>query len=147
MDDGHLRAWFRRGHQELLRPYRPYIGCKFARFRSIGKFSKTVGWEELFEKHHIDRGPFYASKDNVYPTRQGGTRRVLWGWSIVKPQSTQSLPRVLSFNAKARRLEQAPLEELKELRKERLARAVNSEARLLAWERAVVDIGCTLDIR
>ena len=98
--------------------------------RSIGNFSKTPGWEELWAPQSIDQGPFYASKDSVYPTRQGLERRVLWGWAIVAPQSAQSLPRVLTFNAKARRLQQAPLEELEELRKERLALAVNSEVGL-----------------
>ncbi|CAK9039597.1 Beta-fructofuranosidase [Durusdinium trenchii] len=100
---------------------------------SVGKFQPTKGWEELWFPQRIDAGAFYASKDNVYPSKGGGPpRRVLWGWAVVPPQSTQSLPRVLTFNAAARQLEQAPLPELKELRKELLTRA--AAAKVSAWK-------------
>jgi beta-fructofuranosidase len=83
---------------------------------STGSFSATAGWEDLFEQRRMDHGGFYASKDNEYPTRSGGKRRINWGWAQVPPQSTQTLPRVVTFNAVARVLEQAPAEELEALR-------------------------------
>ena len=55
----------------------------------------------------IDGGNFYASKDNEYPTLDGSTRRINWGWATVPPASTQTLPREITFNAAARTLEQA----------------------------------------
>ena len=51
-----------------------------------------------------------------YPTKAGGVRRVNWGWAKVAPGSTQTLPRAITFNPIARLLQQAPIEELKELR-------------------------------
>lgn len=84
--------------------------------RSTGTFSATPGWEDLYEQKKIDQGGFYASKDNEYPTKSGGKRRINWGWAQVPPFSTQTLPREISFNAAARTLEQAPISELKALR-------------------------------
>ena len=55
-------------------------------------------------------------QDNVYPTKAGGTRRINWGWAQVPPQSAQTLPREVTFNAAARTLQQYPIEELKALR-------------------------------
>ena len=63
-------------------------------------------------------GKFYASKDNLYPTKgsSGITRRVNWGWAQVPPQSTQTLPREITFNAITRTLEQSPIAEIMGLR-------------------------------
>ncbi|CAJ1332665.1 unnamed protein product, partial [Effrenium voratum] len=61
--------------------------------------------------------------DAEYPDRQGRARRVNWGWAQVPPQSAQSLPRELSFNAAARQIQQAPLAELVQLRQNALAHA------------------------
>lgn len=83
----------------------------------LGHFNATEGWEDLFEQKRIDQGNFYASKDNLYPSRGGkASRRINWGWAQVSPGSTQTLPREITFNAPARTLQQYPIEELKELR-------------------------------
>lgn len=84
--------------------------------KELGNFTATTGWEDLFEQKKIDAGHFYASKDNEYPTLQGGTRRINWGWATVPPASTQTLPREMTFNAAARTLQQYPIEEVKSLR-------------------------------
>ena len=73
-------------------------------------------WDDLFAQRKIDQGKFYASKDNLYPTAAGGTRRINWGWATVPPQSAQTLPREVTFNAAARALQQYPIEELAALR-------------------------------
>ena len=73
-------------------------------------------WDDLFAQRKIDQGKFYASKDNLYPTAAGGTRRINWGWATVPPASTQTLPREITFNAAARALQQYPIEEVKALR-------------------------------
>ena len=84
----------------------------------LGGFTATPGWEDVFDQRIIDAGAFYASKDNLYPTKVKGTdRRINWGWSRVSPGSTQSLPREISFNPEARQLQQLPIEEVKDLRK------------------------------
>eukprot|EP00435_Cladocopium_sp_Y103_P016885 s2795_g4.t1 len=59
-----------------------------------GNFHPTVGWEDLFEPQLIDAGAFYASKDALYPSKKGLERRINWGWAQVRPNGTQSLPRV-----------------------------------------------------
>jgi hypothetical protein len=82
----------------------------------LGSFNATPGWEDLFVQRKIDQGHFYASKDNLYPTKAGGKRRINWGWATVPPQSTQTLPREITFNAAARCLQQYPIEELNALR-------------------------------
>lgn len=46
----------------------------------LGNFSATPGWEDVFSQRKIDQGNFYASKDNEYPTKAGGKRRINWGW-------------------------------------------------------------------
>eukprot|EP00935_MAST-01C_sp_MAST-1C-sp1_P000249 g249.t1 len=85
--------------------------------KALGSFAATPGWEDLFAQRRIDAGTFYASKDNVYPSKQQGqSRRLNWGWSQVPPQSCQSLPREITFNARARVLQQYPIEELLALR-------------------------------
>ena len=85
----------------------------------LGTFQPTKNWEDTFAQRRIDVGKFYASKDNDYPTTtQGETRRINWGWAKTPPQSTQTLPREITFNARARVLQQAPIEELKQLRQD-----------------------------
>jgi len=79
-------------------------------------FTATTGWEDLFKQVKIDQGGFYASKDNVYPTKDGGKRRINWGWARVPPGSTQNLPREVTFNPVTRQLQQLPIEELAALR-------------------------------
>lgn len=84
---------------------------------STGNFSATPGWEDLYKQKKIDAGKFYASKDNEYPIKgRAGKRRINWGWAVVPPASTQTLPREITFNAATRSLEQAPLAELVDLR-------------------------------
>jgi len=82
----------------------------------LGIFNTTPGWEDVWTQRKIDQGHFYASKDNVYPTLMNGTRRINWGWATVPPQSTQTLPREVTFNSVARVLQQYPIEEIKSLR-------------------------------
>ena len=84
--------------------------------KTLGSFNATPGWEDLFVQKRIDFGEFYASKDNEYPTLDGGVRRINWGWATVPPASTQTLPREITFNAEARTLQQLPIEEIKSLR-------------------------------
>merc|ERR1712072_185869 len=72
--------------------------------KEVDQFNATPGWEDLFQQKRIDYGNFYASKDNEYPTKSGGKRRINWGWATVPPASTQTLPRHITFNAEARAL-------------------------------------------
>jgi len=97
--------------------------------KTLGTFRATPGWEDVFVQKRIDVGNFYASKDNAYPVRgsSGGQRRINWGWATVPPQSTQTLPREITFNAVARTLEQAPIAELLELRGTSVFSRVNVE--------------------
>ncbi|KAJ8612523.1 hypothetical protein CTAYLR_003732 [Chrysophaeum taylorii] len=84
----------------------------------IGSFEATPGWEDLFEQRKIDAGDFYASKDFEYPIRDSNaTRRINWGWARVPPESAQTLPREITFNPRARTLEQKPILELTDLRR------------------------------
>lgn len=85
--------------------------------KTLGSFLPTKGWEDVFVKRIIDAGSFYASKDNEYPTKSGGKRRINWGWLTVPVGGTQSLPRAITFNAVTRSLEQTPIEELEALRR------------------------------
>ena len=103
----------------------------------LGKFHATPGWEDAFAQVKIENGKFYASKDNEYPTKAGGKRRINWGWAMVPPASTQTLPREITFNAAARTLQQAPIEELTALRDE----AVYSETDIAITANAGVDLG------
>ena len=82
----------------------------------LGHFNATAGWEDVFAQKKVEQGHLYASKDNAYPALDGSSRRVNWGWATVPPASTQTLPRAITFNAAARTLQQAPIEELKALR-------------------------------
>jgi len=85
--------------------------------KAMDQFHATPGWEDVFEQKRIDFGNLYASKDNEYPTKSGGTRRINWGWATVPPASTQTLPREITFNAAARTLQQYPIDELEGLRR------------------------------
>eukprot|EP00935_MAST-01C_sp_MAST-1C-sp1_P001660 g1660.t1 len=84
--------------------------------KALGNFTATPGWEDLFEQRKMDSGGFYASKDNVYPTKAGGKRRLNWGWVTADDRGAQSLPREITFNAAARYLQQYPISELAALR-------------------------------
>ena len=84
--------------------------------KQLGSFKATDSWTDVFAQKKIDQGGFYASKDNSYPTKDGSTRRINWGWAQVPPASTQTLPREVTFNAAARQLQQYPIEEVKSLR-------------------------------
>ena len=57
---------------------------------------------------------FYASKSFYDPV--GAGRRIYWGWALVDPASTQTLPRVTTYHAALQRLIWAPLPELAALR-------------------------------
>ena len=64
----------------------------------LGNLTATPGCEDLFDQRIMDSGfrqfighPFYASKDNIYPTLSGGRRRINWGWANVGDGSAQSL--------------------------------------------------------
>lgn len=82
----------------------------------MGSFVATPGWEDLWPVKELDRGNFYASKDNAFPTLQGGSRRINWGWATLGDASSQNLPREITFNAAARTLQQYPIKELQALR-------------------------------
>ena len=114
--------------------------------KQLGNFSATPGWEDLFVNRRIDAGGFYASKDNLYPSKGSTAKRarrrlspprscreprtvdalgrpacavagrINWGWAQVPPQSAQTLPREITFNAATRTLEQAPIAEVEGLR-------------------------------
>jgi hypothetical protein len=79
---------------------------------------------------------FYASKSFFDPVGQG--RRVYWGWALVPPGSTQTLPRVTTYHAALKRLIFTPPPELAALRgaalfsAPALALAPNSSAPLSA---------------
>ena len=60
----------------------------------------------------VSAGVAYASKDFYDPVKE---RRINWGWALVPPASTQTLPREVTFNAAARTLQQYPIDELKAL--------------------------------
>ena len=117
----------------------------------LGAFNATPGWDDLFVQKRIDVGGFYASKDNEYPTLDGGTRRINWGWAMVPPQSTQTLPREVTFNVAARTLQQYPIDELKALRgdaaygpKTGVAVADGAEVDLVPWNHGSVQASETL---
>ena len=60
---------------------------------------------------------YYASKSFYDPAGDAGAgRRIYWGWALVPPQSTQTLPRDTRWNAALQRLTFAPLPELAALR-------------------------------
>ena len=56
---------------------------------------------------------FYASKSFWDPVQ---ARRIYWGWALVGPASTQTLPRVTTYHAALQRLVWAPLPQLSALR-------------------------------
>jgi sucrose-6-phosphate hydrolase SacC (GH32 family) len=57
---------------------------------------------------------FYASKSFFDPV--GAGRRIYWGWALVPPASTQTLPRVTTYHAALKRLIFTPAPELSALR-------------------------------
>ena len=57
---------------------------------------------------------FYASKSFFDPLNGG--RRIYWGWALVPPASTQTLPRVTTYHAGMQRLLFSPAPELAALR-------------------------------
>jgi len=61
---------------------------------------------------------FYASKSFLDPVggSGGAARRIYWGWALVPPASTQTLPRVTTFHAALQRLIFSPPPELAALR-------------------------------
>ena len=83
-----------------------------------GTFNETKGWEDTFEHRHVENYThFYSAKDNLFPTKAGGTRRVSWGGhTLPDSRGAHTMPRTVTFNPVARVLEQAPLEELEQLR-------------------------------
>lgn len=83
--------------------------------KTTGTWTKTPGWEDTFKFVKMDMGGFYASKDNEYPTKDGGKRRINWGWAQIGG-GAQTLPRVVTFNAAIRRLQSFPPDELESLR-------------------------------
>merc|ERR1712226_1283629 len=79
--------------------------CMPGKPKELDHFNATAGWEAEFAQVKMDQGHFYASKDNEYPTKTGGKRRINWGWATVPPASTQTLPREITFNPLARTLQ------------------------------------------
>jgi sucrose-6-phosphate hydrolase SacC (GH32 family) len=85
----------------------------------------------------LNQHTFYASKSFYDPV---GTRRIYWGWALVPPASTQSLPRVTTYHAGLQRLLFNPLPELTSLRDFPLYSQTNvpiangSQILLGAWE-------------
>jgi len=61
----------------------------------------------------IDAGQLYASKDFWDPVKK---RRINWGWARVPPASTQTLPRVVTWNPELKQLVYSPVEEQDQLR-------------------------------
>merc|ERR1711920_830895 len=61
----------------------------------------------------IDVGQLYASKDFWDPVKK---RRINWGWARVPPQSTQTLPREVTWNPELQQLVYSPVEEQDKLR-------------------------------
>lgn len=61
----------------------------------------------------IDMGNFYASKDFYDPVKK---RRINFGWATVPPDSTQTLPREITWNPELQQLVFSPVEEQDKLR-------------------------------
>jgi hypothetical protein len=107
--------------------------------RQRGAFVPTPGWEDMFEHRFIDavpaaaggklaNGAYYASKDAPFPSADGNSpaeRRLNFGYVLAPAGSgggslassgAHALPREVTFNARTRALEQAPLAETAQLR-------------------------------
>eukprot|EP00937_MAST-01D_sp_MAST-1D-sp2_P002982 g2982.t1 len=105
-----------------------------------GAFVATEGWEDMFAHRVLDavpgtggklpNGAYYASKDGEFPAADahsaaaGATRRLNFGWVLapaagqdVASSGAHALPRQITFNARTRALEQAPMAEAVRLRK------------------------------
>eukprot|EP00294_Goniomonas_avonlea_P016037 CAMPEP_0114543504 /NCGR_PEP_ID=MMETSP0114-20121206/2390_1 /TAXON_ID=31324 /ORGANISM="Goniomonas sp, Strain m" /LENGTH=606 /DNA_ID=CAMNT_0001727845 /DNA_START=18 /DNA_END=1838 /DNA_ORIENTATION=+ len=78
---------------------------------TTGRWEATPGVD--FSERKIDAGAFYASKDFYDPVKQ---RRINWGWAIVPPASTQTLPREVMYHPVLQQLTFPPVEELTTLR-------------------------------
>ena len=107
-------------------------------------FSATPGWEDVFAQKPVDSAFFYASKDNEFPTKDGGVRRINFGWAILllhmgSIAGPQSLPRVVTFNPVARQLEQPPIDEVKQLR--RTAAFTQKGLKIAAGQSTVLHLG------
>lgn len=89
---------------------------------TTGSWTQTPGYS--FEGVLIDAGDFYASKDFYDPVKK---RRINWGWARVPPASTQTLPRVLTWDDEIKQLVFSPAEELEQLRGALLASTSNSQ--------------------
>ena len=83
---------------------------------TVGNWSATPGFS--FDQVLIDAGNFYASKDFYDPVKD---RRINWGWAIVPPASTQTLPRHITWHPDLKQLMHSPVEEQKQLRGDALA--------------------------
>lgn len=70
-------------------------------------------------------------QDNEYPTLDGSTRRINWGWAVVPPKSAQTLPREITFNVATHTLEQRPIDELVGLRASEVSHEPRVFVRLL----------------
>jgi len=85
-------------------------------------------------------GHFYASKDFYDPVKK---RRINWGWAQVPPASTQTLPRVITWNPELQQLVYSPAEEQESLRGAQLAKlattslAANQTLSLGKWAASV----------
>ena len=75
---------------------------------------KTNGnWTALLAEVKIDAGHCYASKDFFDPVKG---RRINFGWATVPPQSTQTLPREVTWHPELQQLVYSPVEEQEALR-------------------------------
>lgn len=102
----------------------------------------TSGGHGLFSSARApaDMGHFYASKDFYDPVKK---RRINWGWAQVPPASTQTLPRVITWNPELQQLVYSPAEEQDSLRGAQLAKlattslAANQTLSLGKWAASV----------
>lgn len=77
-----------------------------------GGVGSSGNWTGVLPPVRIDAGDYYASKDFYDPKKD---RRINWGWAKVPPASTQSLPRVVTWDEEIKQLVFAPAEELQQL--------------------------------
>eukprot|EP01062_Namystynia_karyoxenos_P051182 TRINITY_DN40084_c0_g1_i1.p1 TRINITY_DN40084_c0_g1~~TRINITY_DN40084_c0_g1_i1.p1 ORF type:complete len:574 (+),score=118.38 TRINITY_DN40084_c0_g1_i1:77-1723(+) len=82
--------------------------------RELGNFSAAPGWADLYPPRRFDQGVYYASKDQPLPGSPA--RRINWAWAKVPPNSSQTLPREVTFNPVLRQLQWFPAREVEELR-------------------------------
>jgi len=77
----------------------------------VGDFVATTGVPH--NEVIIDADRLYASKDFYDPVKN---RRINWGWARVPPQSTQTLPREVTWNPELQILVHSPIEEQEGMR-------------------------------